>query len=388
MPGFSTNCTNDTLEELFRDNLLWSVSGMSSFLVATFILMLIVFYKAYSSILQRLFLYFTLVTLLQLACIAMNVMLQSVFNGQEILCKWLGFVQHWAYMMNWLFSLTLTSYLHILVFHQIKGKQLPAIGRKKAVAIEGLLVMAILTFPLMALWVAFPAYGLNGPLCWTQHLNRDCSQNTLGSTFELVYTYCCAVVRLLIVAAFLVLFVIFCRLAFLYRHTRRQYLKTVSRTIILMLFLIVSALIELVGLLTYIHTAITEKDVTEAIKTLLEIDYVVLPITLVITPAGFMFYLYSLQKFSWESIKKAAQEWGWCCTCCRRVRMRQREVHNGNVNENATAPESNRVSAPSVTYFVVPYTDGFTTISYQEQQSLVRQAPVSSDYASIVSTTI
>lgn len=383
--SFNINCINDTLEELVRDNLLWSVSGMSSFLAASFILVLIVFYKAYTSILQRLFFYFTLVTLLQLACIAMNVQLQFVFQGQELFCKWLGFIQHWAYTMNWLFSLTLTSYLHILVFHQIKGKQLPAIGRKKRIAFEALLVMAVVTLPLTVLWVAFPAYGLSGALCWIGDVNKDCSRNTFGYTFQLIYTYCCAVVRLLIVAAFFVLIVIFCRLALLYRHMRHQYLKTVGRTILLMLFLIVSALIELVGLLTYIHIAIVKGDVA-SVKTLLEINYIVLPVTLVITPSGFMFYLYSLQKFSWESVKNAAQEWGWCCIYCRQIWRRRAEAND--VNEDATAPESNRVSAPSATYFVVPYTDGFTTISHQEEQSLVRKPPVISDYGSIVSTAI
>lgn len=388
--SIAANCTNDTLDELIRDNLLWSISGMLSFVTTTFILLLLVFYKAYTSVLQRLFLYFTIVTLLQLACIAMNIQLQFAFQGEESFCKWLGLVQHWAYMMNWCFSLTLTFYLHFLVFHQIKGKQLPSIGHKKALAIEATSVMVILCLPLTVLWIPFSAYGLNGPLCWTQHLNKDCSKNALGSTFELVYTYCCAVVRLLIVTAFLVLFVIFCRLAFLYRHTRHQYLKTVGRTVFLMFFLIVSALIELVGLLTYIHTAIVQRDSTEVVKKLLEVDYVVLPVTLVITPAGFMVYLYSLQKFSWDSIKRASREWAWCCICCKRIKVllpRKAELA-AEGDEDATAPESNRVSAPSDTYFVVPYTDGFTTISQQEQQSLLQRPPVSSDYDSIMSTAI
>ena len=320
----------------------------------------------------------------------MNIHLQLVFSSQELFCKWIGFIQHWAYVMNWLFSLMLTFYLHFLVFHQIKGKQLPTIGHKKGVTIEVILVIVVLCLPLTVLWIPFPSYGLNGPLCWTR---KDCSQNTLGSTFELIYTYCCAIVRLLIVAAFLVLFIIFCRLAFLYRHTRRQYLKTIGRTVFLMFFLIVSALIELVGLLTYIHTAITSDNVTEAVKKLLEIDYVVLPITLVITPTGFMVYLYSLQTFSLDSIKKAAREWRWCCSCCQMIRAKRAmkaRVTAAQVDEDATAPESNRVSAPSATYFnsVVPYTDGFTTITQQEQSPMLQRPPVSSDYGSIMSTAI
>ena len=57
-------------------------------------------------------------------------------------------------------------------------------------------------------------------------------------------------------------------------------------------------------------------------------------------------------------------------------------------NENATAPASTRISAPSEMYFNVPYTDGFTTITQQEQYSVAKKAPMSSGYESIVSTIV
>ena len=382
---FDSNCMgNETLDELVRDNLLWSISGMVSFSLTFVILLLLVFHKAYTSILQRLFLYFTIVTLLQLACIAMNVELQFDFEAGLSFCKWLGFTQHLVYVMNWLFSLTLTSYLHFLFYHQIRGKQLPTIGRKKGLAIEILLLVIITSLPLTVLLVPFSSYGLNGSLCWTQHLLEDCSENVLAGTFELVYTYCCVVTRLIIVASFLVLFGIFCRLACKYRHTRNQYLKTIGRTVFLMFFLILSASIELIGLLTYIHTAVVSKHSTEVVEKLLQVDYVVLPFSLVIIPTGFMMYLYSLKKFSWESMKRAANGWKWCCLCCDLAYTSMPQVH-----EDATAPESNRVSAPSQTRFTVPNTDGFnTTVNTQEQASLIRKAPISSGYESIISTAV
>lgn len=385
---FDLNCTNETLEDLKRDNLSWSISGMLSFVLTFVVFLLLVFHKAYTSLLQRLFLYFTIVTLLQLACIAMNIELQFSFEGEEAFCKWLGFIQHWAYMMNWLFSLTLTFYLHVLVYHQIKGKQLLTLGSKKGVFMEVFLVIAILSLPFTVLWIPFHSYGLNGPLCWTQHIRKDCSENDLGGTFELIFTYCCAVVRLLIVASFLVLFVVFCRLACLYRHTRNQYLRTIGRTVSLMFFLIISALIELIGLLTYIHTAVTGNHIDEAVMKVLEIDYVVLPFSLVIIPVGFMVYLYSLKRFSWDSMKRAAREWKWCCVCCHCKRVRRAIVIRAQKQEDATAPESDRVSAPSKTFFAVPYTGGFTTISEQEQQSMLRKVPISSGYESITSTAV
>lgn len=391
--SFNLNCTNDSWEDLVRDNLSWSISGMLSYAFTFLILVLLVFHKAYTSALQRLFLYFTIVSLLQLACIAMNIHLQFVFEGGMVLCKWLGFIQHWSYVMNWLFSLTLTFFLHFLVYHQIRGKRMPTVGRRKGFVMEFFFVIAVVSLPFTVLWIPISSYGLNGPLCWTRHLLEDCSENMLGGTFELVYTYCCAVVRLLIVVSFLVLFIVFCRLACLYRHTRRQYLRTVGRTVTLMSFLIVSALIELIGLLTYIHTSIVGNHANSAaVDKVLEIDYVVLPLSLAITPAGFMVYLYSLKKFSWASMKRAGQDWKWCCFCCKKLRrefsIRTKRRQEGR--EDATAPESNRVSAPSETYnyFSVPYTGGFTTISKHEQQSLVQKGRISSTYESVESTAI
>ena len=142
---------------------------MFSFTLTLVIFLFLLFFKAYTSILQRLFLYFTVVTLLQLACIAVNIELQFG-SGSLSFCKWLGFVQHWAYSMNWLFSITLTSYLHFLVYKKIRGKPLPALGYKKTVALEVIVVFIDMLLPLAVLWIPFASYGLNGALCWTQHL--------------------------------------------------------------------------------------------------------------------------------------------------------------------------------------------------------------------------
>lgn len=93
-------------------------------------------------------------------------------------------------------ELALTSYLHFMVYHQIRGRPLPSIGFKRALITEASLVVFIIILPLSVLWLPFPAYGINGALCWTMHVHEDCSENTLGSRFELIYTYSCVIVRL------------------------------------------------------------------------------------------------------------------------------------------------------------------------------------------------
>lgn len=265
---------------------------------------------------------------------------------------------------------------------------LPNIGFKVGRATEISLVAFIVILPLSILWLPFSAYGINGALCWTMHTHEDCSENTLGSTFEFIYTYCCVIVRLLIIVSFLLLFVVFCRLACLYRQTRKQYLKTVGRTVALMFLLVISASIELIGLLTYIYTAVVSKHITEVVQQLYRVDYVVLPFSLVIIPTGFLIYLYSLKMFSYGSIRRAAQEWKRCCAYCKHWNKAYARIPDVRVHEEATVPASTRVTAHSETFFSIPYTDDFTKITQQEQQSLVRKEPGSSGYNSVVSVAI
>ena len=84
------------------------------------IILLLKFYKAYTSTLQRLFLYLTIVTVIQEACITMNVEHQFQYNGQETFCEWIRIVSQWTGMMVYLVTLGIIIYLLYKVYEQFK----------------------------------------------------------------------------------------------------------------------------------------------------------------------------------------------------------------------------------------------------------------------------
>ena len=59
------NCTNLTTSELLSLNLVFSATGAVCLLISSFIVLLLIYYKAYHSVLQRLFLYLMLATMLR-----------------------------------------------------------------------------------------------------------------------------------------------------------------------------------------------------------------------------------------------------------------------------------------------------------------------------------
>ena len=96
------------------------------------------------------------------------------------------------------------------------------------------------------------------------------------------------------------------------------------------------------------------------------------PISMLIYPIGFLFYLYSLKKFKLESIKRAAKEWKTSCGCKRK----QKQVPCGQspvTQTLITNPSSHPPVIPSSTFFVVPYTGAFSNTDgiAKENQPLI-----------------
>ena len=119
-PRFLLNCSNFTLQQFEHVNLSRSIASAVCLVVITLILLLLIFYKAYTSTLQCLFLYLTIVTVIQEACITMNVEHQFQYNGQETFCEWIGIVSQWTGTMVYLVMLGIIIYLLYKVYEQFK----------------------------------------------------------------------------------------------------------------------------------------------------------------------------------------------------------------------------------------------------------------------------
>ena len=96
---------------------------------------------------------------------------------------------------------------------------------------------------------------------------------------------------------------------------------------------------------------------------------------MMVYPIGFLFYLYSVKKFKWSSIKRAAAEWKTSCGCkqkqnSKRVRFGGQKAVTQNL---ITYPTSHWVSDPSFSFFIVPHTGEFTDsiLTIKEDEPLV-----------------
>ena len=167
---------------------------------------------------------------------------------------------------------------------------------------------------------------------------------------------------------------------------------TLRRTLILMGFFVASVMVETVGFVLRLYTGITHKEGSY-------IWWVVYaagpPLSQLIFPVGFLFYLYSLKMFRWEAVKKAAAEWRCFCSCCRRGTAPRlggdataprlgEDATAPRLGEDATAPSSHPVIEPSTTYFKAPPTGAFTDTATEEQQTLLPDGDGDTGYGSVL----
>ena len=100
----------------------------------------------------------------------------------------------------------------------------------------------------------------------------------------------------------------------------------------------------------------------------------VIPNGQLIFPLGCLLCFYSVNKKLCGSIKKVRLNcMDWCKNYLCRICYKQRNGQPFNLQkgevENATAPESNRSSPPSSTFFDIPYTRCFTMVTADSQHS-------------------
>ena len=377
MAQFLTNCTTLSLAQLKNKNLAISISAMVCFLLTAAILSLLVFCRVYKTTLQRFFQYLTTVTLLHLFFIAMDIQLQSNFSHGPELCKFLGFIRQWTATMTYFFVLVITVYLIYKVYCQLNDSPSTTLSKHKSSyykLLEGGVVTSVVLLPLTFLWVPFyhDTYGIYATSCWIQKVDIHCNKS-IGRIDQIAMVSVLRIVMIIVIISFLILSVLFCRFACHYRETRRAHLKTIRQTFLLMCFFVVSSLIEITGLLMYVYTAISGKDVDNYAFWL--VYDIAMPFSQLIIPFGFLVYLYS---FRWKAVKLASVKWRTTCrlcfmTClaCTRCKTRRgsssdsqkQDLLSSKDTDAATAPISNRISAPSETYFSVGYTGAFTNIT-------------------------
>ena len=310
----------------------------------------------------------------------MNIQLQYDVRNGEVFCEWLAFITQWCAVMLYLFALCISILLVSTIYSQLHSKDfLSSFKNPKQVRVgmEVVVVSLIIFCPTLVLWVPFyhSTYGPNSVSCWLRTVDENCTALEFGLMDQMVFGFgVFEVLSVAIIVIFLSLAVQFCKYACQYQLTRRHHLKTLGQTLFFMSFMVMSALIETAGLLISVYGIITKKGLP---LWFLAMYHIAIPFSQFVVPLGFLVYLYSNKKFQWKNIQKAAAKWRKSlkckckCACCKRVGSSSytksdpyQHFPRAVVVEQATAPPSTRVSAPSESFFDVEYTGGFTSISH------------------------
>ena len=374
---FYLNCLELNISQVLLLSYSMSVSAMVFFVLTLIIIVLLIFHKAYNTTLQRFFIYLSAVTVIQFGCIGLNIdPLYDARNGDE-LCKWIAFFILWCALVMYVLALCISILLVCTIYSHLHSKDFFSPlkrSRKARICVETLVLSIVVLGPLAFLWIPFhhDTYGMhNTATCWMRTIDRNCTTLRFGLIDQGLFGFgMFGILCLAIILIFIAIAVQFCKYAYIYRLTRHQHLKTMRQTLILMSFMVVSALIETVGLFIGIYYGtITKKRFP---FWFLAVYNGAIPFSQFIVPLGFMTYLYSNKKFQWRNIKKTAIGWKdvviskCCCYCCvvdQPLQTENQQYERVFVGEEATAPPSTRVSAPSESFFNVEYTGEFTSIT-------------------------
>ena len=311
------NCTNFTGEQLQILNLARSLSGVTCLIIVTLILLLLIFYKAYKTTLQRLFLYITTMTALEEIAFSLAIEHQFDYPKQTVICMFVGFLLEWTVSITNYLILCKIFFLLYVVCSNLRGSPLKCTSPAKrkwmfALLEIGCVIFSIL-FPLTYLYVPFmhKTYNLAGGWCWIRTINEQCKNVGLKDQIVLGYGIFEGVGLLSIVLTSLFA-VIYCRQAYIHKVVRHQHLITLRQTLFLLGFLVASVVALSLGFAVRIYTGVVQVEENYALWLTLAIAP---PIYQAIYPIGFLVYLYTLQKFKKDSIKKALSEWKQTCSC-------------------------------------------------------------------------
>ena len=355
------NC-NDSLTDVQLKHIHLSVSISSAvcLLLITFVFLLLIFYKAYTTTLQRLFIYLTITTVIQEASMTMEFEHQFKYSGQETFCKCITLISEWTNTMAYGFTLGIIVYLLYKFHEQIRRELFSRLLKSKCfrVSMECLFIFIVLMFPLNFLWVF---YSDTGDWCKNRTVGDNCT--TVDSTCQILKHIFHDTVGVFGAVVAIVLSFVFCCLACKHRETRQHLMTTLRRTFIFLGFFIVCVTFETIALtFDSLYTELGGKSYAWWM-----VYAAMFPIIQLIFPLAFLFYLYSFNLFCWRAIKRAAAEWRCFRSCCGK----QNNSRVLGVGEAATAPSSHYVAVPSVTFFIVPYTGAFTDVSVDERQTLL-----------------
>ena len=136
-----------------------SITSTVCLVVITLIFLLLIFHKNYTSTLQRLLLYPTIITVIQEACMTVGYATQFEYSEHETLCDVISSFWQWSDTVGYLLTLVMIVYLPYKIYEQLKGDPFPRLSRSKCcrLAMECFLIFIVsalpLTYTLPFMWI-------------------------------------------------------------------------------------------------------------------------------------------------------------------------------------------------------------------------------------------
>ena len=364
----------DVLYSNLTIKLTGSITSAVCLVVISLLFLLLIFHKTYTSTLQRLLLYLTIITVIQEACLSVGYATQFEYSGHESFCDVISNVWQWSDTVGYLLTLAMIVYLPYKIYEQFKGDPFPRLSRSNCCreVMECFFIFIVLALPLAYIlpFIHCGYFLMQPQLCDISLIDQVMNlkpENCTSQLFSSGVPYYVGFVDFVgIFVVIIVLSVVFCCLAREYRETR----ITLRRTLILLGFFVVYTIIEVVFnigvFFGVMHNVEKPGILLELLKVFLVVNAAIPPVFQLIFPLTFVFYLYSFNLFRWRAIKRAAAKWRCFRSCCGRANAPGAD----QMQEAATAPGSHCVTVPSVTFFSVPHSTVTTDVPNEEQALL------------------
>lgn len=343
---------NDSVNSNFDSRLVITVTNGFGGLLLSFILVVLVCTKSYKTFLQRLFMWIILNIAIVDFCQAASMIYQ--YNGvdpyarnststQDVMCECLAFFSLWSYWSDYIFCSILYLYFLLIVYRQTRHDSTIVVklrhSRRFRVLLELSIVVGTLLFPVSVLWVPIytDVYGFNGLLCRFR-------PNTSRYYDFLVYTLA-ELAGIVAVTSSIGIAIVYCMLPKTMHNARRAVKNLLIVLLVLVVYKILLTLIKVISIALKIENSLVDVALSHCFRTL-------------VVSAVVIIYLFAFHfsQFCEPVMKLTKME-------ARKNEMNQRHYGQYRKIDYKTFKDSSRESAPSSTYFNVPYTGQFTNIS-------------------------
>ena len=370
---FFSNCSDLSTKDIVTINFAFCVTGGACGLISILITLVLVICRAYKSVLQRLFLYVMVTTIVRELFLAASIEHHFKYKGQEQVCTYIAFIYNWAGILKFVHTVGIMTYLFFLVRYVAKGETAPRLlqtkSRKVVAELLYILISTVISLGYATVPLFTHKYGLAGSWCWIRALDENCHLTLTGLLDQLLNGYVFYVFGGVIgIIMLIAVAVVYSRLPLTLREARLL-LRKIS--IIIVCFL-VSIVIVLMILSMRVITATTKVYQQPALWLTVSIAF---PIGLILFPIAFLFSFYPVGKTFKLCYGK------FCCGLCKKekpVRNKPR-VRFQEPTEVPTFPVSTRVTPASSTFFRVPYTNEFTHITTATAPQVSEGAPLVSE---------